>query len=112
MSTLQKIAAAVLGVLLLVVGWGLWATNQLGATPVRALKATARPPASGTDDMPVIDESTFLTARRPARARSPSTTVKRRGEGDRGAPVERPKGAGERHGEPQAPEGPARCGPG
>jgi small-conductance mechanosensitive channel len=67
MSTLQKIAAAVLGVLLLVVGWGLWATNQLGATPVRALKATARPPASGTDDMPVIDESTFLTARRLAR---------------------------------------------
>ncbi len=67
MSTLQKIVAAVLGVLLLVVGWGLWATNQLGATPVRALKGTARPPASGTDDMPVIDESTFLTARRLAR---------------------------------------------
>jgi small-conductance mechanosensitive channel len=66
MSTLQKIAAAVLLVLLLAAGWGLWATNQSAVTPVRALKAKT-PAAPATSVMPVIDQDTLLTAQRLAR---------------------------------------------
>ena len=65
MSAVQKIAAAVLVLLLLAAGWGLWATNQLAATPVQALKAKAAAPAAG--NMPVIDQNTLLTAQRLAR---------------------------------------------
>jgi small-conductance mechanosensitive channel len=65
MSAVQKIAAAVLVLLLLATGWGLWATNQLAATPVQALKAKAAAPAAG--NMPVIDQNTLLTAQRLAR---------------------------------------------
>jgi len=62
----QKLAAAVLAALLVAVGYGWWATNQ-ATTPVRALKAKpgAVGPASGA--LPVIDESTLLTAQRLAR---------------------------------------------
>ena len=65
MSAVQKVAAAVLVLLLLAAGWGLWATNQLAATPVQALKAKAAAPAAG--NMPVIDQNTLLTAQRLAR---------------------------------------------
>lgn len=69
MSTLQKIAAAVLAVLLLAAGYGLIATNQ-PSTPVRALKAQT--PAAAASAMPVIDQNTLLTAQRLARlARTP-----------------------------------------
>ena len=60
MSVLQKTAAAVLMVLLVAAGYGLWATNQSGATPVRALKTTTAAATSAA--MPVIDENTLLTA--------------------------------------------------
>src|SRR5215469_2735162 len=65
MSTLQKVAAAVLIVWLAAAGYGLWVTNESGATPVRALKAsgTAAAPASA---LPLIDQNTYLTARRLA----------------------------------------------
>jgi small-conductance mechanosensitive channel len=65
MSTLQKIAAALLIVLLVAAGYGLWATNQSAATPVRALKAARADPQSSA--LPVIDQNTFLTAKRLAR---------------------------------------------
>ena len=65
MSAVQKVAAAVLLLLLLAAGWGLWATNQLAATPVQALKAKAAAPATG--NLPVIDQNTLLTAQRLAR---------------------------------------------
>ena len=64
MSKLQKIAAAVLLVLLLAALYGLWATNQSTA-PVRALKAQT--PAAAASAMPVIDQNTLLTAQRLAR---------------------------------------------
>ena len=62
---MQKIAAAALLLLLAAAGWGLWATNQLAATPVQALKAKAAAPTAG--NMPVIDQNTLLTAQRLAR---------------------------------------------
>ena len=65
MSRLQKAAAAVLVALLVATGWGLWATNQLAATPVRAL--SAKPVVAGTGGIPVIDQNTLLTAQRLAR---------------------------------------------
>jgi small-conductance mechanosensitive channel len=65
MSVLQKVAAAVLVVLLAADGYGLWITNQSATAPVRSLRA--RPPAPAGSAMPVIDQNTFLTAKRLAR---------------------------------------------
>jgi small-conductance mechanosensitive channel len=67
MSVLQKTAAAALIVLLAATGYGLWATNQSAATPVRALKGSGTAAESAASSMPVIDENTFLTAQRLAR---------------------------------------------
>ena len=64
MSQVQKIAAALLIVLLLAASYGLWATNQSTA-PVRALKAQSS--AAAASAMPVIDQNTLLTAQRLAR---------------------------------------------
>jgi small-conductance mechanosensitive channel len=64
MSVLQKVAAAVLVVLLAAVGYGLWTTSP-AASSVRAQRAAARTPAASA--MPVIDQNTFLTAKRLAR---------------------------------------------
>ncbi|HYB32872.1 MAG TPA: mechanosensitive ion channel domain-containing protein [Steroidobacteraceae bacterium] len=61
MSSLHKMTAAVLAVLLLAAGYAWWVTTQ-PATPVRA--AAAQPAGAG---MPVIDQNTLLTARRLAR---------------------------------------------
>ena len=65
MSLLQKIAATVLIVLLLAVGYGLLATNDSAAAPVQKGGATLI--VSGANAMPVIDERTLLVARRLAR---------------------------------------------
>ena len=59
MSPLQRAVAAVLIALLLAAGYGVWAT--------RAPPAAAAPAQSGSSGMPVIDQSTFLTAQRLAR---------------------------------------------
>ncbi len=59
MSPLQRAVAAVLIALLLAAGYGAWATR----TP----PAAATPTQSGSSGMPVIDQSTFLTAQRLAR---------------------------------------------
>jgi len=59
MSPLQRAVAAVLIALLLAAGYGVWAT--------RAPHAAAAPAQSGSSGMPVIDQSTFLTAQRLAR---------------------------------------------
>jgi small-conductance mechanosensitive channel len=64
MSALQKIAAAVLVMLLAAVGYGLWTTTP-AASSVRAQRAAAKAPAASA--MPVIDQNTFLTAKRLAR---------------------------------------------
>ncbi|HEY6824346.1 MAG TPA: mechanosensitive ion channel domain-containing protein [Steroidobacteraceae bacterium] len=66
MSKLQKIAAALLVVLLIVAGYGLWATNP---APVRAVKHTraADAAAAAESALPVIDQNTLLTAQRLAR---------------------------------------------
>jgi len=69
MSVLQKAAAALLVVLLAAVGYGLWTTSPT-ASSVRAQRAAAKAPAASA--MPVIDQSTFLTAKRLARL---ATTV-------------------------------------
>jgi small-conductance mechanosensitive channel len=61
MSVLQKVAAAVLVMLLAAVGYGLWTTSP-AAGSVRAQRAAAKAPASSA--MPVIDQNTFLTAKR------------------------------------------------
>ena len=61
MSSLHKMTAAVLAVLLLAAGYAWWVTTQ-PATPVRA--AAAQPAGAG---VPVIDQNTLLTARRLAR---------------------------------------------
>ena len=63
MSALQKMAAAVLVMLLAAVGYGLWTTSP--ASSVRAQRAAAKAPAASA--MPVIDQNTFLTAKRLAR---------------------------------------------
>jgi len=70
MSRLQKIAAALLGALLVAAGYGLWATRaEPGAPrPVSAAAPAATPVAA---DVPVIDHHTLLTAQRLARL--PST---------------------------------------
>ena len=64
MSVLQKVAAAVLVALLAAVGYGLWTTSPT-ANAVRAQRAAAKAPAASA--MPVIDQNTFLTAKRLAR---------------------------------------------
>ena len=65
MSLLQKLAAAVIAVLLLAAAYGVWVTNPSATAPVRHSKGKAAvPPGSA---MPVIDEDTFRTARRLAR---------------------------------------------
>jgi small-conductance mechanosensitive channel len=66
MSVVQKLAAAVLAALLVVVGYGWWATNQ-ATTPVRALRAKPGVPGAASSALPVIDENTLLTAQRLAR---------------------------------------------
>jgi small-conductance mechanosensitive channel len=66
MSPLLKILAALLLVLLLVTGYGLWATRPpASSTPVGALSAAPQAEAAGS--LPTIDESTLLTAQRLAR---------------------------------------------
>src|SRR6266853_1395971 len=64
MSALQKIAAAVLVILLAAAGYGLWTTSPT-ATSVRAQRAAAR--ASATSDLPVIDQNMYVTAKHLAR---------------------------------------------
>jgi len=64
MSVLQKVAAAVLVALLATVAYGLWTTSPT-ASSVRAQRAAAKAPAASA--MPVIDQNTFLTAKRLAR---------------------------------------------
>jgi len=66
MSKLQKIAAALLVALLIVAGYGLWATNP---APVQTVKRThaAEAPAGADNALPVIDQNTLLTAQRLAR---------------------------------------------
>ncbi|TLY75661.1 MAG: mechanosensitive ion channel, partial [Gammaproteobacteria bacterium] len=64
MSVLQKVAAAVLVALLAAVGYGLWTTSPT-ASSARAQRAAAKAPAASA--MPVIDQNTFLTAKRLAR---------------------------------------------
>ncbi|MBV9317163.1 MAG: hypothetical protein JOZ34_06835, partial [Gammaproteobacteria bacterium] len=65
MSKLQKIAAALLVALLIVTGYGLWATNPapIHVPPSHAAAA----PAAGDTGVPVIDQNTLLTAQRLAR---------------------------------------------
>ena len=65
MSTLQKITAAVLLVLLLGVGYGLWATNEAATAPVQ--KASATVVVAKGSALPVIDQHTLLVAQRLAR---------------------------------------------
>jgi len=66
MSKLQKIVAAVLVVLLLAAGYGLWATNDTGGAPVQRASA-AVVVGNGSNGMPVIDEHTLLVAQRLSR---------------------------------------------
>jgi small-conductance mechanosensitive channel len=64
MSSSQKVLATALALLLLAVGYGLWTTSPT-ASAVRGQRA-ARQTAPG-DAVPVIDQNTYLTARRLAR---------------------------------------------
>jgi small-conductance mechanosensitive channel len=67
MSKLQKVAAAVLIVLLLGAAWGLLVTQQSTA-PVQVAKANALLPApSSKSAVPIIDQDTYFTAQRLAR---------------------------------------------
>jgi hypothetical protein len=65
MSKLQKIAAALLVALLIVTGYGLWATNPAPVHVPRSHAASA--PAAGDTGIPVIDQNTLLSAQRLAR---------------------------------------------
>jgi small-conductance mechanosensitive channel len=65
MSLLQKSLAAVLALLLIAVGYGLWATNDSSTAPVQQKSATVV--VAGTNAMPVIDQHTLLVAQRLAR---------------------------------------------
>jgi small-conductance mechanosensitive channel len=68
MSSLQKTLAALLLVLLAVTGYGLWATRPAPSSmPVGALGATHQSESAPSGTVPVIDESTLLTAQRLAR---------------------------------------------
>jgi small-conductance mechanosensitive channel len=67
MSKLQKIAAALLIVLFLAAGWGLWATHQSTA-PVQKLKPNELLSVpSSKSAVPIIDQDTYFTAQRLAR---------------------------------------------
>ncbi len=68
MSKLQKIAAALLVVLLIGTGYGLRVTDP-AATPLRSSR-TAASPTSLESAIPPIDQKTLLTARRLARLAS------------------------------------------
>ena len=71
MSLLQKIFAVVLVVLLLIAGYGLWATSQPpSSTPVGSLSVTPALEAAAAGSLPDIDENTLLTAQRLARLAS------------------------------------------
>ena len=71
MSLLQRILAAVLVGLLLMAGYGLWATRQPpSSTPVGALGSTPALEVSASGSLPAIDENTLLTAQRLARLAS------------------------------------------
>src|SRR6184192_211737 len=65
MSPLQKLTATVIAVLLIAAAYGVWVTEPSATAPVRPSKGNAAVPASSA--MPVIDQETFLTARRLAR---------------------------------------------
>ena len=67
MRKLQKTAAAVLIALLIAAGYGLWVTTAVPPTPARPAKASPSADAPTASAMPVIDESTLLTAQRLAR---------------------------------------------
>ena len=69
MSRLQKIAAALLGALLVAAGYGLWATRAEPVVP-KPVSAAAAATAPAASDMPVIDQHTLLTAQRLARLAS------------------------------------------
>jgi hypothetical protein len=64
MSVLQKVAAAVLVILLAAAGYGLWTTSPT-ATSARAQRAAAQ--ASAASDLPVIDQNMYVTAKHLAR---------------------------------------------
>ncbi|MGH8266952.1 MAG: hypothetical protein ACRETS_06515, partial [Steroidobacteraceae bacterium] len=67
MSPLQKIAAAVLLVLLAATGYGLWSTSQSASSPVGVLKGPPAPAAgSAAGAAPAIDQNTLLIAHRLA----------------------------------------------
>jgi len=66
MSKLQKIAAALLAVLLLAAGYGLWATNDTSGAPVQRTSA-AVVVGTSSNGVPTIDQHTLLTAQRLAR---------------------------------------------
>ena len=70
MRKLQKTAAAVLIALLIAAGYGLWVTTAVPPTPARPAKASPSADAPTASAMPVIDESTLLTAQRLARLAS------------------------------------------
>ena len=67
MSALQRFAAAVLALLLLMIGYGLWITRAPPPTAAQPSATRANPTTPATGDMPVIDEETLLTAQRLAR---------------------------------------------
>jgi len=68
MSSLAKIFAALLLLLLAATGYGLWATRPpASATPVGALGALPQGEGAASGSLPAIDESTLLTAQRLAR---------------------------------------------
>jgi small-conductance mechanosensitive channel len=64
MGSLHKIAATALVIVLAAVGYGLWATSPTAST-MRAQRAAAK--ASAASTIPVIDQTTYLTAKRLAR---------------------------------------------
>jgi small-conductance mechanosensitive channel len=63
LSPLQRGIAAALVALLVATAWGLWATDEPPA-PARVTVSTG---ATAADNLPVIDQSTLLTAQRLAR---------------------------------------------
>jgi small-conductance mechanosensitive channel len=67
MSKLQKIAAALLIVLLLAAGYGLWVTNPAPVQTVPRAHAPASTAEPANSALPVIDEHTLLMAQRLAR---------------------------------------------
>jgi small-conductance mechanosensitive channel len=66
MSVLQKIVTTVLVLLLLAVGYGLWATNDASGTPVQQQSHTVVV-SNASSPVPVIDQQTLLIAQRLAR---------------------------------------------